>query len=254
MFVIDGDPIVLYGVYRIKRNHMNSTTYPRSFKCLGYRLRGNSVFECMGQKSIVEEHQAVLIGENVTYSQYSDGEEIIAVHFDMVDALSPFDGIEVLSPSNTKLADECFAELCSKWEQKKDGYKNECMSLVYKIFAMLFSQNNRQIAGISENMKKGIECIRARFTEPSLTVSAAAKEALVSEVYFRRIFTKHFGVPPSAYISELRLEYAADLLLSGYYNVNEAACRCGFSDAKYFSTCFKKKYGVSPSAFAKRKK
>lgn len=253
MFVIDGDPIVLYGVYRIKRKYMNHTTPKRAFKCLGYRLCGSSLFECKGQKYMVGEHQCILIGDNVTYSQQSDGEEVIAVHFDTVDGFSPFDGMEVLSPSNAKLADECFCELYSKWEQKKDGYKNECMALIYKIFAMLFSDSSRSDSELSENIKRGVEYIRSHFAEPTLTVVDAARTSMVSEVYFRRVFTAHFGTPPSVYISSLRLEYAAELLSSGYYNVNEAAAHCGFSDSKYFSTCFKKKYGVSPSAYQAHK-
>jgi AraC-like DNA-binding protein len=44
------------------------------------------------------------------------------------------------------------------------------------------------------------------------------------------------------------------LLLSGKYNVSEAAYATGFNDLAYFRECFKEEYGMSPSEYLKHDK
>lgn len=51
---------------------------------------------------------------------------------------------------------------------------------------------------------------------------------------------------PSAYILNLRMQTAMQLLQEGGYAVNEVAKLVGFSNTKYFSVVFKKTFGITP--------
>ena len=65
----------------------------------------------------------------------------------------------------------------------------------------------------------------------------------------RRLFQRSCGVTPLGYLTELRLNRAAQLLgcsdRSGL-SVIDIARACGYRDALYFSRMFKRKFGVSP--------
>jgi len=66
-----------------------------------------------------------------------------------------------------------------------------------------------------------------------------------------KVFRKEMGITPHKYLTNLRLQAAADMLCSAYNNGNitEAAHLCGFRNPLYFSRLFKKKYGVSPKEY-----
>ena len=71
--------------------------------------------------------------------------------------------------------------------------------------------------------------------------------------YVRKLFKKELGVTPHRYLSDMRLQVAAQYLSlrdQGGRNVAEIARLCGYREPLYFSRMFKKKYGVSPSAYS----
>lgn len=70
--------------------------------------------------------------------------------------------------------------------------------------------------------------------------------------YLARIMKKYYGCTPMEYINDLRLVYAADLLLQTNYPIQYIAKCSGFQTVPYFSNCFKKKYSLSPNNFRKK--
>lgn len=59
-------------------------------------------------------------------------------------------------------------------------------------------------------------------------------------------FSREFGLPLRAYLKQIRLEKAKELLEKGK-SVKECADQCGFYDGFHFSKAFKKQYGFPPS-------
>ena len=74
-----------------------------------------------------------------------------------------------------------------------------------------------------------------------------------SNDYQRKLFQKAFGVTPHQYLTNKRLQIAAETLLNSSDTVADIAVMCGFRDPLYFSRMFKKKYGVSPTHYARMK-
>ena len=95
------------------------------------------------------------------------------------------------------------------------------------------------------------EYIHENFTDQSLTVEKLANYTNISETYFRKLFLSNYGTTPLDYINKLRLNYAIELLSSGYYTVNEVSEKCGFSTPYYFSAFIKKQTNKSPIQFKK---
>lgn len=72
--------------------------------------------------------------------------------------------------------------------------------------------------------------------------------------YLKRLFKKEIGLTPLQYLTDKRLENAANNLAmsGGRGNISEIAYQCGFSDPLYFSRLFKRKYGVSPRNYTSK--
>lgn len=82
-----------------------------------------------------------------------------------------------------------------------------------------------------------------------VTVTQAAKEFGYSPEYFSRLFSKHAGMSPERYLTELRLQHAVDVLVSSRVSCSQIAQDSGFRSARAFSTAFFKRYGMMPSVF-----
>jgi AraC-like DNA-binding protein len=63
---------------------------------------------------------------------------------------------------------------------------------------------------------------------------------------YRRIKSE-LNMTPIAYIRQVRMEFAMNLLKERRISVSETAYACGFDSLSYFSKQFKKTYGTSPS-------
>ncbi len=63
------------------------------------------------------------------------------------------------------------------------------------------------------------------------------------------LFSSFFGKSVRAYLSDIRLSHARDLLLGTELPVTTIALDVGFQDSNYFSRVFSRAFGVSPRAF-----
>ena len=59
------------------------------------------------------------------------------------------------------------------------------------------------------------------------------------------------GMSPSAFLNEIRLKRAVQLLEADETRVSEVAYSVGFNDPKYFARCFRKRFNISPSNYRK---
>jgi AraC-like DNA-binding protein len=81
------------------------------------------------------------------------------------------------------------------------------------------------------------------------TSASLADRARVSVRNLQEGFRRHVGVPPMAYLRQLRLAHAHDDLRTGRaVTVAEAAHRWGFSHLGRFAAAYRAKYGALPSA------
>ncbi|MDP9862037.1 MULTISPECIES: AraC family transcriptional regulator [Streptosporangium] len=84
------------------------------------------------------------------------------------------------------------------------------------------------------------------------SVASLAEAVGMSRAAFARRFAALVGRPPLAYLTEWRMELAADLLRRPGVTVAAAAEKVGYADAFGFSAAFKRVRGVPPSRAALR--
>ena len=73
----------------------------------------------------------------------------------------------------------------------------------------------------------------------------------LSSSYLCRIFKEETGLSMNAYITNLRMSKAGELLNDTNSYIKEVAISVGFEDQLYFSRLFKRYYGVTPSEYRK---
>jgi AraC-like DNA-binding protein len=86
-----------------------------------------------------------------------------------------------------------------------------------------------------------------RLCEP-LHLADIAATARLSTFYFLRTFKRATGMPPHAYLNQVRLERARELLRAGESSAQVAAAT-GFADQSHFTRRFKGAFGVTPSQY-----
>ena len=121
-------------------------------------------------------------------------------------------------------------------------------SILYEIFSMLSESVSTPE---SVRLAPAIDTIYKEFTSPYLSVSNLASLSHVSECYFRRLFSKVYGVSPKQYVCSMRIKYAKQLLNDGKKTITEVAIESGFSSVYYFSKAFKESEKITPSQYCK---
>lgn len=232
------------GVYAVNLAASVARERERGFSALSYRIKGDGSFSC-GEKDLsLTTGSVVYIPRGVDYTRVSNiNESLITIHFETFGEeekeIEVIEDCERLYPF--------FATLHELWLV---GEYNRCIRTVYKIFDELSigeeSTPTPQIGSIAA----GIDYLKSNYRSSDVSIAEAAARCHVSETYFRRIYSAHFGISPISALLDMRFNYAKGLLRSGYYRVKQVAALSGFSDAKYFRTAFKKRFGVTPSEYA----
>lgn len=175
--------------------------------------------------------------------------ECIDVFFDTDKPIS--DEAFVVDVSKRKSLESLFKKLFCTYVSKDEGYKFECMSLLYKIFSEM--QKSRYVPEQKFALiKPALDVIRTDFLTKNIRTSELAAGSGISETYLKLLFKEKFGVPPKKYIIQMKINHAAELLRLERYTVTQVAELCNFSDVHFFSRQFKDYMGVTPMQFIQK--
>ena len=234
-------------VMELEQSNVNMVNRGRPFSALSFRLSADTVLACGGEEHRLRSGAVSFVPAGVDYRRISKTDRVIVVHFDLADYRTG--RIECFTPEEPDRIEGLFRRLLAAWEGREPGYRHEATALLHEIFRECYLAIAPE-GGASSRIGRAVDYIHRHYTDPHLTVSAAAERSYMSEVYFRKLFRKEFGESPRKYIVGLRLRHAADLIVMGYHTLPEVAYRSGYTDYKYFSVEFKRLMGVSPSEYA----
>ncbi|MBO5370256.1 MAG: helix-turn-helix transcriptional regulator [Clostridia bacterium] len=216
----------------------------RPFAALAFRSGGSGNFEVDGREFTSKDADILFLPENVSYKVKYSSCEIIVVHFTKCN----YKKTENISIENPRYIKEEFEKLLYDWDTKRSI--NKAKSSIYKILHRIETEKNA--ATDDPTFKICLDYINENFTNPEFDIPQICKIAGISQSGLLRSFHNHINMSPKKYLTNLRTEYAADLLISGQYSVKEVSEMCGFKDEKYFSRIIKQKYNQPPSAFMKK--
>lgn len=134
-------------------------------------------------------------------------------------------------------------------ERKSNLYR--ATALIYEILSLLCRGTESESSSGIDRIELARDYISDHIAEGEILSSTLAEIVGVSEKHFRNTFKNHYGVTPTQYMIDLRMNMAAAFLSEGRFAVSEVAELVGIFDVYYFSKLFKKRFSVSPSQFAK---
>lgn len=226
-----------------------NTAYARARKydALSFRVRGSANYEHADQKYRVEKNDILFVPANYDYVITANkDEEVLVVHFFIEN--SSFSKMEIFKPLNPDVFYRLFTEMSEVWRTKSVGYQSRLLSLFYKICEQIAVQENKRSLLLKPvKLQEALTYLHENFTSPETTVESVAKYVGASTVYLRKLFHESVKQSPLQYLNGLRIDYAIDLLKTGYYTIDEISNLSGFNDPKYFSVLYKKRTGELPS-------
>jgi len=120
------------------------------------------------------------------------------------------------------------------------------MELIYLVLKELREQKHDAARGMSYT----IEYLKENYMNNN-SLELLSSMAGFSPSYYSRLFKKMKGVSPSAYITQLRIERAKELLVISNRSFQDIAQSVGYNEESYFSRMFKKETGDSPAQYLK---
>ena len=130
----------------------------------------------------------------------------------------------------------------------KRALAESMLNQILILFLLQCPESAEEHAGDKEGyrIQKAIEYIHKNFKK-DISEYDVAKHVDLSVNYFSTLFKKKTDSTFSAYIRELRLNYARDLIESKHsVKVSEIASMAGFYSNSYFIRAFKHRFGITP--------
>lgn len=147
-----------------------------------------------------------------------------------------------------------FDKAHATWIQGGVAQQTRALSVLYGLFAELAEWGERRYLPSTQEaiLVPAMAYLAAHGMEASFSYKAMGEAAGVSYSYFKRIFLKRYGMPPSRYHTLQRMALAKELLERAEPTVTQVAETLGYESVHYFSRAFKQETGESPSAYRKR--
>lgn len=122
--------------------------------------------------------------------------------------------------------------------------------LLIKLNSMIL--DSREHAGTSRlNYLEAYNYIRNHFSEIT-SIEDISEKCCISSIYLCRLFKKYAQTSPMAYITKLKMNKAALLLMQTDYSVKQISIMLAYDNQYYFSRAFKRIYGISPTSYREK--
>lgn len=215
------------------------------------KYTGETTYRCNGEHIISNAGQMVILPKGCSY----DWECTVSGHYYSIefDWEQTCEHIFSFPISNCEKFLKIYKDLEYKRTLKGPFYELECIKGTYDIILKLLNSGGKPYAPASKQQKiqPAVDYIIQNYNTNISNDSLAALTSL-STVYFRKLFTEIYGMPPITYIHSLRIKKAKEMLLSDYSSISNIAFSLGYQNIYDFSRTFKKHTGVSPSNYLKQ--
>ncbi len=124
--------------------------------------------------------------------------------------------------------------------------KQWCTECCIKISTLIKRERMDSTKLLAQNAKRYIE---ENYHNTELSVESLCSFLHVSPAYFSTVFKRETGMSFVAYLTEVRLQQAINLLNTTSDKTYIIAEKVGYFEPNYFSYVFKKNFGVSPSKY-----
>lgn len=122
------------------------------------------------------------------------------------------------------------------------------LDICQSMHQLLSSKRKTAAYHLTEEAKR---IISERYSDSSLSVEQVCDHLHVSQSHFSTVFKQKTGTSFIQYLTEVRMNQAAELLKTTDEKTYMIANNVGYEDPNYFSYVFKKRFGISPTKYRK---
>ena len=266
---ICGVPAISHGFYKTNWQALPEHTHDTIELC--FCSRGSLVFECEGETY-------TLLPNNVFLTQPGDRHHLVTNHKGMrmywLFFRYPRKGGTVLGLSSAETAEfvhrlrtirpHVFAVPPSVRELFRDTFKTfQCQrrgpyrtlllkTLILRIMTTIIgSAGNKPTIKALASISRIAEIIRKR-PGHRFKISDFAAHAKLSESRFTSLFRQIVGLPPYAYLADVRLKRAKEMLSEGDASIAKIAKEMGYASPQHLAMQFRKTFGTTPTEWRSR--
>ena len=215
----------------------------RTYSAITLRLKTPGKYLCKGKVISFEPASICIIPEGVSYERNNLEEDILVIHFHMINYA--MEEIQIFKISDAEKYKNLFTKALNLKYENAIGSTYRITSVLYEILSELTRDVGFTANSKDNRIIESAEYMRQNFWNPELSIEKMAIQACVSPAYYRREFNRVYGTSPKEFLDTLRIQYAKTLLETDYFSQKEIAWRCGYTDVGYFRTVFKRKIGKS---------
>lgn len=106
-----------------------------------------------------------------------------------------------------------FLKARAVWKSREYGSNMYVMSLLYRVLGTIIESNTK--SKLPEHFLNAVSIINSNYRNSDFSVKSVCNKAGIGETAFRKLFAEHYRKPPVVYITELRIEYARNLISGG---------------------------------------
>ena len=214
-----------------------------------YILEGKAHYTFQSKEFDVARGEIILLSRGSRYSIdiLSENYRFIFADFDFAADVES----DVFHIANAKGTESVFRSMLEKWRQNKPAANEECVSLLYHVYAEIVRTESAGYIPSAYRMRLEVaaQFIADNFSDETLDVKTIAIHSGMSETHFRRLFKEAYHMSPVKYLTLIRISRAKELIRYTAYQFSQIALETGFSNLYYFSRIFKKEVGVTPSEY-----
>ncbi|MBK9727705.1 MAG: AraC family transcriptional regulator [Saprospiraceae bacterium] len=131
---------------------------------------------------------------------------------------------------------------------------------ILEIISLLYLEKPQQVEhcpflkneATVRKIKNAKDILISEYKNPP-TIPELSKAVQLNEFQLKSGFKEIYGIAPYHFLMAHKLEIAKQLLLSGDYQVQEAAYEIGYSNTSHFIEAFKKQFGMTPKKLTSNK-
>lgn len=202
----------------------------------------------------------VLIGAQVLHTEFSNPSAPLDYYVLGVEGLKintdrPVEYSVVNASSNVAQIRQCFDNILSEMHNRPEGYAEVCQHYL-AILVLLICRKDHISYELVDAPNSSHECHKVkRYIETNyhdkITLDSLASNCNLTKYYLSHKFTEFYRKSPIAYLTEVRITAAKDLLKTTNLSIEEIASGTGFSSSSYFSQTFQKFCHMSPQQYRK---
>ena len=251
------------GTLQAKRQHVSKRNNLDSF--LFFMVEeGEGILRYQGEVFSLKPGDCVFLNCKKQYSHETDARNlwILAwIHFNGSQMESIYEkyrdrgGTTVFHPRTVHGFVKCFQELyqvADSHDYIRDMRINEHLgSLLTLLMEESWQTSEREQGGAKMDVQQVREYLDAHYME-KLSLDEIAGRFYINKYYLSRIFKDQFGMSMNAYLMEIRINHAKQMLRFTDEKVETIGMKCGLGSGNYFSRSFRKLEGISPSQYREK--